>query len=136
MTIIFASLASKSVVTVSSGLTSKPAATVSNGLALKLAAMVSSGLASKPPVMIPDGLASKPAMTIFWFGSPNRQLRFNDLGLKITAMVFGLDLKIKRILVCRLHHKTDGGSSARYTHQDQAASFACKQVCLGFASLA
>jgi hypothetical protein len=44
---VFTSLASKSVATVSTGLASKPAATVFSSLALKLVATVSSGLASK-----------------------------------------------------------------------------------------
>jgi hypothetical protein len=57
------------------GLASKPVVTVSSGLASKLAATVS------------GGLASKPAVTVFRFGSRNRQLRFDDLGLKITATV-------------------------------------------------
>jgi hypothetical protein len=43
-------LASKPVVTVSSGLASKPAATVFSSLASKLAVTVSPGLASKPAV--------------------------------------------------------------------------------------
>jgi hypothetical protein len=44
------SLASKSVITVSSGLTSKPVVTVFSSLASKLVATVSPGLASKPAV--------------------------------------------------------------------------------------
>jgi hypothetical protein len=47
---VFAGLASKLVVTVSSGLTSKPAATVFCSLASKLVATVSPGLTSKPAV--------------------------------------------------------------------------------------
>jgi hypothetical protein len=47
---VFTSLTSKSVATVSIGLASKPAATVFSSLALKLVATVSSGLASKPMV--------------------------------------------------------------------------------------
>jgi hypothetical protein len=34
-----------------------------------------------------SGLASKPLGQVFWFGPQNRQLRFGDLGLKITAMI-------------------------------------------------
>jgi hypothetical protein len=48
--IVFAGLASKPVVTVSSGLASKPAATVFSSLTSKLVATVSLGLASKPVV--------------------------------------------------------------------------------------
>jgi hypothetical protein len=32
-------------------------------------------------------LASKPVARVFWFEPQNRQLRFDDLGLRITAMV-------------------------------------------------
>jgi hypothetical protein len=73
---VFTSLASKSVVTVSSGLASKPVATVS------------SGLASKSTVTVSGSLTSKPALTVSQFGPQNRQLRFGDLGLKITATVY------------------------------------------------
>jgi hypothetical protein len=73
---VFTSLASKSVVTISSGLASKPVATVSSGLASKSAAAVS------------GSLASKPALTVSQFGPQNRQLRFGDLGPKITATVY------------------------------------------------
>jgi hypothetical protein len=48
----------------------------------------------------------------------------------------GLGLKTKQTLVCRLHHKTDGGRSAQDTHRDLAAYFTWKQVGLGFPSLA
>jgi hypothetical protein len=78
----------KTTQTVYSGLASKPAATVSGGLTSKSAAMVSSGLASKPTATVSGGLASKPAVTVFPFGPQNRRLRFDDLGFKITVMVF------------------------------------------------
>jgi hypothetical protein len=61
--------------------------TVSNGLASKPAATVSDGLASKPAATVSIGLASKPAVTVSRFGPQNRQLRFGDLGIKITATV-------------------------------------------------
>jgi hypothetical protein len=48
----------------------------------------------------------------------------------------GLSLKTKQVLVCQLHHKTDGGRSARDTRRDLAAYFTWKQVWLGFSSLA
>jgi hypothetical protein len=38
--------------------------------------------------MVSPGLSSKPWLRVFWFGPQNRQLRFGDLGLKITAMIF------------------------------------------------
>jgi hypothetical protein len=69
-------------------LASKPAVTVSGGLASKLAATVSGGLASKPTVTVSGGLTSKPAVTVSRFGPQNQQLRFSDLGLKITTTVF------------------------------------------------
>jgi hypothetical protein len=48
---------------------------------------VFSGLASKPVEMVSPGLASKPVARVFWFGPQNWQLRFGDLGLKITVTV-------------------------------------------------
>jgi hypothetical protein len=45
------------------------------------------GLALKPAATVSDSLASKPAVTVFQFGRQNRQLWFDDLGLKITAAV-------------------------------------------------
>jgi hypothetical protein len=49
--------------------------------------MVFSSLSSKLVAMIFCGLASKPVARIFWFGPQNQQLRFGDLGLKITVTV-------------------------------------------------
>jgi hypothetical protein len=57
-------------------------------LASKPAATISSGLASKPVAAVSSGLASKSAVTISQFGPQNRRLRFDNLGLKITATVF------------------------------------------------
>jgi hypothetical protein len=37
--------------------------------------------------MVFSGLASKPVSQVSWFGPQNQQLRFGDLGLKITATV-------------------------------------------------
>jgi hypothetical protein len=91
-------LASKPVATVSGGLTSKPATMVSGGLASKpvvtvfsslaskLVAMVFSRLASKLVAMVSPGLASK-SVVGFLVEPQNRQLRFGDLGLKITTTV-------------------------------------------------
>jgi hypothetical protein len=97
--------------TVSGGLASKPAVIVSDGLTSKPAAMVFSGLASKPMVTVFSSLDSKLVATVspglasklafgFLFepqnqggggfstlGLKKRQLWFNDLGLKIIAMV-------------------------------------------------
>jgi hypothetical protein len=58
---VFAGLASKLVVTVSSGLTSKPVETISTGLTSKPIVTVSSGLTSKPTATVYAGLASKHA---------------------------------------------------------------------------
>jgi hypothetical protein len=54
---------------------------------LKTTQMVFSGLALKPVVTVFSGLASKPVGRVSQFGSQNRQLRFDDLSIKITAMV-------------------------------------------------
>jgi hypothetical protein len=78
----------------------------------------------------------------------NRWLMFPCLGLKTGSsdlviwaskslrQFLGLGLKTKQALVCRLHHKTDGGRMAQDTHRDLAACFAWKQVALRFPSLA
>jgi hypothetical protein len=102
---VFAGLASKLVVTVFVGLASKPVATVFSSLASKLVATVSPGLASEPVV----GFLVEPQ---------------NQGGGGFP----GLGLKTMWTLVCRLHHKTDGGRSVRDTRRDLAASFAWKQV--------
>jgi hypothetical protein len=145
-------LASKPVVTVSSGLTSKPAVTVSSGLASKPTVTVSSGLASKPVVMVFSSLTSKLVATV----SPGLALKpvvgflvepqnqgdggFSGLGLKTGSsglviwaskslrQFLGLGLKTKKASVYRLRHKTDGGRSTRDTRRDLAACFVWKQV--------
>jgi hypothetical protein len=89
---VFAGLASKPVVTVSSGLASKPAATVFSSLASKLVVTASPGLASKPVVgflVEPQnqggggfpGLGLKFTVTVSWFG-PQNQVSF---GLSVAA---------------------------------------------------
>jgi hypothetical protein len=60
---------------------------VFSGLASKLVATVFSGLTSKPVAMVSFSLASKPVARVFQFGPQNRQLRFGDLSIKITATV-------------------------------------------------
>jgi hypothetical protein len=91
--------ASEPVVTVFSSLASKLVATVFSSLASKLVAMVFSSLASKLVMTVSPGLASKPAVgflvepqnqgggRVSWFRPQNWQLRFSDLGIKITATV-------------------------------------------------
>jgi hypothetical protein len=136
------------VVTVSIGLASKPAVTVSSGLASKPVVMVFSSLASKLVVTISPGLASKPAVGFLvepqnqgGGGFPSLDLKTDSFGLVIWASksprrFLGLGLKTKWSSIYRLHHKTDGGRSARDTHRDLAACFTWKQVWLGFPSLA
>jgi hypothetical protein len=141
-------LASKSVAMVSSSLASKPAAMVFAGLASKPLAMVSSSLSSKLVVTVSPGLASKPAVGFLVEPQNQGGAGFPGLGLKTgsSSLVIcaskspqrflGMGLKTKWALVCRLCHKTDRGTSARYTRQDLAACFTWKQVWLGFPSLA
>jgi hypothetical protein len=132
---VFGDLASKPVVTVSSGLASKPTATIFSSLASKLVAMVSFGLTSKSVV----GFLVEPQNQ----GGGG----FSGLGLKtgISGLVIwaskspqqflGLGLKTKQVSVCRLRHKTNGGRLARDTRRDLTACFTWKQVWLGFPSL-
>jgi hypothetical protein len=145
---VFAGLASKPVVTISGSLASKPAATVSSGLASKPAVTVSGGLASKPAATVFSSLTSKLVVTV----SPGLALKstvdflvepqnrggggFLSLGLKTDSFslviwasksprrFLDLDIKTKRTLVFRLHHKTDGGRSTRDTRRDLPACFA------------
>jgi hypothetical protein len=131
-------LASKPVVTVSSGLTLKPAATVSIGLASKPVAMVFSSLASKLVATVSSGLASKSVVSFFvepqnqgdvWF--PSLGLKTGSSGLMIWVSksprrFLCLTLKIKRVSVCRLRHKTDEGRSAWNTRRNLVAYFTWK----------
>jgi hypothetical protein len=145
---VFTGLASKPVVTIFGGLASKPAATVSSGLASKPAATIFSSLASKLVAMVSPGLASKSAVDFLvepqiqcGGGFPSLGLKTGSFGLVIWAsksprQFLSLGLKTMWASVCRLRHKTDGGRSAGDTHRDLAASFAWKQLWLGFPSLA
>jgi hypothetical protein len=153
-------LASKPAVTVFAGLASKPVATVFTGLASKPVVMVSSGLASKPASMVFSSLVSKLVVTVSpsldskpvvgFLVEPQNQggggfsslaFKTGSFGLVIWASksprrFLGLGLKTKWASVCQLHHKTDGGRSARDTHRDLVACFTWKQVWLGFPNLA
>jgi hypothetical protein len=145
---VYSGLASKPTVMVSSGLGSKPAAMVFSSLASKLVATVFSSLASKLVAMVSPGLASKPVVSFLiepenqgGGGFPGLGLKTDSFGLVIWASksplrFLGLGLKTKQASVCRLHHKTDGGRSARDMCRDLAFCFAWKQVWLGFPSLA
>jgi hypothetical protein len=129
-------LASKPTTTVSDGLTSKPAAAVFSGLASKPVATVFSSLASKLVATVSSGLTSKPAVGFLFEPQNQGGGGFSSLGLKngssglmiwvskSSRWFLGLCLKIKRVLVCRLRHKSNGGRSAWDTRRDLAACFA------------
>jgi hypothetical protein len=129
-------------------LTSKPAVTVFSGLASKPVVTVFSSLASKLVATVFPDLASKPVVSFLVEPQNQGGGGFPSLVLKIGSSDFviwasksprwflGLGLKTKQALVCRLHHKTDGGRSVRDTRRDLAACFAWKQVWLGFPILA
>jgi hypothetical protein len=145
---VFTGLVSKPVATVSGGLASKPIATVFGGLTSKPVATVFSSLASKLVATVSPSLASKPVVGFLvepqnqgGGGFPSLGLKTGSFGLviwtsKSLRQFLSLSLKIKWDLVYRLRHKTDGGRSARNTHQDLAACFVWKQVSLGCPSLA
>jgi hypothetical protein len=64
-------------------------------------------------------------------GFPGLGLKTGSSGLviwtsKSSRRFLGLGLKTKWASVCRLHHKTDGGRSARDTRRDLAACLASK----------
>jgi hypothetical protein len=104
-------LASKPVVTVSTGLASKPVATIFSSLTSKLVVTVSHSLASKSVV---DFLVEHQNQG--GGGFPGLGLKTNSYGLVIYASksprwFFSLGLKIKHASVCRLCHKTDRGCS-------------------------
>jgi hypothetical protein len=107
---------------------------VFTSLASKLVATVSLGLASKPVVNFlvePQNQGGG--------GFPGLGLKTDSSGLVIWAskspqQFLGLGFKTKQAY--RLRHKIDGGRSVRDTHRDLAACLAWKQVWLGFSSLA
>jgi hypothetical protein len=129
-------LDSKPTAMVFAGLASKPVATVFSSLASKLVGTVSSGLASKSAV----GFLVEP-QNQGGEGFPSLGLKTSSSGLVIWASksprwFLGLGIKTMQASVCRLCHKIDGGRLMRDTRRDLAASFTCKQVWLGFSSLA
>jgi hypothetical protein len=69
------------------GWASKARSTIYQWFGLKTTGTVFSSLASKLVVTVSSDLTSKSMAQVFRFGSQNRQLRFGDLGLKITASV-------------------------------------------------
>jgi hypothetical protein len=110
--------------------------------------MVSSGLDSKPAAMVSPGLASKPAVGFLVEPQNQGGGEFPGLGLKTGSFgsviwaskspwqFLSLGLETKWASVCRLHHKTDGGRSARGTHRDLVTCLVWKKVWLGFPSQA
>jgi hypothetical protein len=110
------------------GLASKQVATVFSSLASKLVATVSPGLTSKSVVGFLVESENQGGG-----GFSGLSLKTDSSGLVIWASksprrFFGLVLKTKSALVCRLRHKTDRGRSTRDTRRDLAACLACKQV--------
>jgi hypothetical protein len=69
-------------------LASKPAATVFSSLASKLVVTVSPTLTSKPVVSFLVKPQNQGGRGFPGLGHQNWQLRFDDLGVKITATVF------------------------------------------------
>jgi hypothetical protein len=128
-------LASKPLERFFASLVSKPVATVSDGLALKPVVTVFSSLTSKLVAAVSPGLASKLAVGFLVEAQNKGGGGFICLGIKIGSYglviwtsksprwFLGLSLKIKQVSVCRMHHKTDGGWSARNMHRDLAACF-------------
>jgi hypothetical protein len=109
--------------TVFAGLASKPVMTVFSSLTSKLMATVSPGLASKPIVSFLVESQNQGGVGFCQFGPQNRQHWFGDLGSKPPRRFLGLGFKTKWASICRLHHKIDGGRSARNTCRDLAACF-------------
>jgi hypothetical protein len=107
-------------------LASKPVATVFTSLASKLVAMVFPGLASKPVVAFLVETQNQGGGGFSGLG-----LKTGSIGLVIWAsksprQFLGLGLKTNQALVCRLHHKIDGGRSAWDTRRDLAGCLAWK----------
>jgi hypothetical protein len=127
-------------VTVSGGLASKLAATIFSSLASEPVATVFSSLASKLVVTVSPGLAPKPVVGFLvepqnqgGGGFPGLSLKTGSSGLviwvsKSPRRFLGLGLKTKRASVCRLHHKTDGGRSARDMRRDLAVEASLVRV--------
>jgi hypothetical protein len=96
---------------------------VFSSLTSKLVATVSPGLASKSVV----GFMVEP-QNQSGGGFPGLWLKTGSSSLIIWASksprrFLGLGLKTKQTSVCRLRHKTEGGRLARDTRQDLAACF-------------
>jgi hypothetical protein len=133
---VFTGLASKPVVTISSGLASKPVAMVFSSLTSKLVATVSPGLASKPAVGFLVERQNQGGEGFSSLGLKTGSFGWVIWALKSPRRFFGLGLKTMQASVCRLCHKTDGGRSVWDTRRDLATCFTWKQVWLGFLSQA
>jgi hypothetical protein len=72
--------------TIFPGLASKPVAMVFFSLTSKPVVTVFSSFTSKPVAMVSPSLVSKLVARVSQFGPQNWQLRFGDLGIKITAI--------------------------------------------------
>jgi hypothetical protein len=95
-----------------------------------------SGLASKSLGRVLPIWPQNRLLRVSRFGPQNCQIQFGDLGLKITATVFGLDLKTKPATICQLCHKIDGRMETVWdARRDLAAWFIWKQIRLRFSSL-
>jgi hypothetical protein len=71
-----------------SGLALKPLGQFVSGLALKPLERFVSRFSIKTTGTVSPDFTSKPVARVFRFGPQNRQVRFGDLGLKITVTVF------------------------------------------------
>jgi hypothetical protein len=90
--------------------------TVFSRLVSKLVATVSPGLASKPIVSF---LVEQQNQGGAWFSGLGLKTGSSGLVIwvsKSPQQFLSLGLKNKWALVCRLHHKTDGGRSTWDTH--------------------
>jgi hypothetical protein len=122
--------------TVFTGLASKPVATVFSNFASKLVATGSPSLASKPVVGFLVQPQNQGGGGFLGMGLKTSSYSLVICASKSPRQFLGLGLKTKRASVCWLHHKTDGGRSARDMHRDLAACFTWKQVWLVFHNLA
>jgi hypothetical protein len=111
-------------------------AIVFSSLTSKLVATISPALISKPVM----GFLVEPEKQ-GGGGFSDLCLKTGSFGLVIWASksprwFLGLGLKIMWDSICRLRHKTNEGRSAQDTRRDLAACFTWKQVWLGFSCLA
>jgi hypothetical protein len=99
-------------------------ATIFSSLASKLVVTVSSGLASKSAVGFLIELQNQGGGGFFGLGLKTDNSDFVILASKSPRQFLDLGLKTKWASVCWLHHKIDGGRSTRDTRRDLAACLA------------